>query len=945
MFKIVRLVDDTSVSVNLFVSDTETGNTAKDILTVPGAFDTTFGEKWEERVQFSQEQGTIGGYATACFALVISNSEPVEDLTPYVSQVLTVPTVAAQSLLSGMSEDMRSAVEAAQNALQAYEAVSKSTRVCVPKEAFKGIPEDVVSSMVSSRKSYSLKGTDNQEIFQKSFDSEFGITLPSLEDIHTGDDDGVSALDVLRVTMPYRKAEGRGAYSYRCIYHTPYYRVDDRLRGMVPQDIAWLNGHSVNDLLDIQPHERRMYNNLYTLVCADNARYVVNMISRIFFNTQQGSLIARFCNKMDYEALVHLHQDIKSCCTEGVKCDVTLSDVDELHANGWVQSDVVNLLRKKISFEPGYLREMLVSLKDYPERHTVESDTIPFTLTLTDEEERDFTELLISMGFISSAMQRFLVGLCKKAYRVNWGHTGATQAIPGFMLRNELDDINKVAAAYLADIEKGTTLVVENYPGLFVQEVEEPDEEDSFMISDGDASRQDEASMRMDYYVTIDTMQKIKTDSLSYDYFSSKATAAQTSEAAIVEYWRNVNGEHNLETFLSGAFLKTADVTVFIECFIKLMRWGELKPKLLVLQNHKEIRHVFDLTSGLKVDNTVIVDESTLVKHNGCDYSLKGFLYSDSNQGIQPDHVVGFLLEKNYGTVQKKYLASWVDLGEIVESGSQVIGDFAALTQISINPDTVLRIEDFAKEEHLFYLSDSNIEEGLKLKVQPKDLSAVSLLTTPEITKSVGYLKSLRNEHIITAKDRQYDTLTRYIKVLNNFYTTNGAAVNGVQNTVELAALAQSFIELWKSNKEGKVEANAAVAASTLSRLDLGANQIVWDETSLEGHFYLIHDMDLKSVLPPINFTDRQVRDVAAKVRNRVVLLLLQKDGKFIFCRKDLLPIEVMRVPSKKEGGAPTIGNKKYADLASVVDGLLAGRPVKINGVPAVLHSSLREFI
>lgn len=928
--------------VKLFLFDTTTGNSAVDILTVPGVYEQVASQ---QPLYLEKLTGSIGSYKTSLFGLVCDYPTESQDDTTMMSSLLSLPSTAAKAVMSTLGEEEGAYAEKALQCLRFYENIKPGDRLCISKEGLVRLPEELRDSMVSVRKSYILKSVDNQEIFQKSYEAEFGLQLPSLEDIHGSEiDDLISALDILRVSAPYRREERQGVYAYRSIYHTPYFKVDARLRGMIPTDMDWIGGRSSNDMLGFQSNERHMINNLKTLICADLSRYVVEMVSGIFFNTDLGSALSRLIMKADRDVIHHLCQDINARGSDDVSCNLIMSDIDTTYDNGWSQHNVVDIIKKSLKMSDGYLRNLIQTQK--PDGRVIMTENLPFTLSLTDTQEQEFTELLISMGYISSALRDFLVRLCICAYRVHWGHTGATRAVPGFMDRTVFPNLDAEIARYLGDVDKGQQVDAVKYPELYTLNINEEENEDDSVFDDS-TSNKEEMSMRMDFYVTTETVQKINMDSLDPNYFTTKASGAQSAEAAIVEYWRTVNGESNLEMFISTSLLNTADVDILIECFIKLMRWGERKPKLLVFQDHADIRYVFDLSTGQLISNTVIVDESTLVLHNGCEYSLKGFLCTQSNSNLPRDRVIGFLLQKDYGTVQKNYLASWVDLGEIVSSNANVIGDFSVLTPITLDADKLLPIEEFDKAEHSFYLSDSNIEEGLKLKIPPKELSALALLTTSGIATSAGYLKSLANDRIITTKDRQYECLRKYLKVMDNFYGQHKQEILEVQNSMSLSALATIFYDMWKNYQEGKADSNTVTANANLNRLNLGGPVRKFDNTELVGSFYLITDVDFKSTFPPIEFTDKQVRAVAAmpQARNRIVLLLLIADNKFIFCRKDISALEVMRTQPKVPGGKPGIGNRRYKDLAPVVEGLLEGRPMKINGKPAVLHKSLEEFV
>lgn len=939
MLKTVQFVTDDGNVKRMLLFDSESGNSAKEIMSVPGVYDNVACTQDNLSIKLNKLSGGINGYKTHCFGLVVNDNVVTEDMTQLLHQALMVPVTAVSAVLATYPEDVRDDVSKAIDIIHYCENIKESDKLCIPAEAFSEMDKETADRMMSVRRSYILKNTENQEIFQKSPTDTFGVLLPPLQDIHYGDD-GISALDLLRVLAPYRKQVSAGAYSYRSIYHTPYFKVDMRLRGMIPSDMSWITGYSSNDTLEIQSNEQHMMNNLNMYYCSDVSRYVAEMVSGIFFDTTIGSLISRLCIKRAEDLIYYLCDEIRGESNDQISCDLQFTDVFELYQNGWPITGVTRLIKDNLVIKEGYLKSVILNRPN--DRRIVDCDNLPFVLDISDVEEQEFTDIMIKQGFISGAMQRFLIGLCRTAYAVNWGHTGATTAIPGFVVKSALEEIDKQLSTYLFDRSKSDYIEPEKYPNLFLQESSESDDDEIF----SDEGRE-EVSSNMNYYVTSETMQKMMSNSLPYDYFSTKATAAQSSEAAVVEYWKTVNGENNLDVFLSSVLLKTADASILFESFVKLCRWGSIKPKLLVFPKHPDVRHVFDLNTGMRMDNLVITNEADLIKVNGCDYYIESALCSNSNTGLAKDRIIGFCLAKNYGMVVKRFLASWNDLGEIVASGEHIIGDFVTVSPMTLNPEEPSYIESFENISHEFYLTDKAIEEGLKLKVQPKDLSPLALMTSPSVLDSMGYLKALKNDRVITLKDRQYDILHRYIDAVNRFYSKNSKAILSVQSSIDLMVLSTAFLEVFNEDTSVKQDSNVLTAANTLSKLDLGLNDVVsieWDTTELSGKFYLIADKELISDLPPIEFSDRQLQSIAANTHNRIILLMLSKDGKYIFCRKDLRPQEVLLVPNRNPNSkqAYSIAAKPYSELAPLIEALQAGKHPTVKGVPAVLHESLK---
>lgn len=947
----VTFVRKEGTSCKVFIADQENGYSVKGILTVQGEYSNLVGLTGAS-LHLEKLIGSIGDYQTTMFGLVVEGVSNILDITDNIGHLLTVPDTAAKVLLNSMSEDMKDLLQEAVESLRYYEGISEASKLTLPNEVFDRLPAESANKMKSVRKSYILRSTDNQEIFQKGCNEEYGVLLPSVEDIHSGANTDVSPVDILRVIAPYRKEERPGHFSYKAVYHTPYYKVLPQIRGFVPQHLSWLAGHSVNNTRDIQPFEKHMANNLKNLICSDLSRYVSEIVSGIFFDTLFGATLSKLCDKRPQEVLNSLLSDLREYNSEDVSCEIPFSDVEELLRNGWVQSEVASTVKRYLNMKPGFLRSLVTQRPR--DRRVIMCDNLPFTLNIADSEEQEFTELLIEGNFISSAMHDFLLNLCQAAYCTNWGHTGAARTIPGFAFRSNMDAVSQYIAKYLDNVfNKGDTSSVA-HPNMYVKNFANTDTtDDDIVIYEGGDGGEDEITRAFDYYITAETEFKIENNSLESEFFTTPPSAASSSEAGVVEYWRIVNGGSNLENFLSSAFLRTANSDIFIEAFIKLMRWGSNKPQLLVLQNNPEVRDVFDLNTGKIEDNISIVDESELVKHNGCDYSLAGFLMTDSNPVVQPSMIIGFLLEKDYGKVRKNYLASWLDMAEMFSDDASVnVAEFATVTKVNMDPSSFVAIETFATKDGNLYVSDSNIKEGLKLEIPAKDLSALALLTTAGVTGSVEYIRSLKNEHIITLRDRQYDILRRYFAAVSQFYNLCGGMVNKASTTLELSGLITQFSKIYSSGTESKQDANEARAHAALKSIDLEGSSaepssVDWDTTPLEGKFYLIHDTGMKAALVPIEFTDPNVRKVAMKLRNRVVLLLLQTSDKCILCRKDIKESEVKIISKAKPDGskALTLGNFPFEKLEGVFTNLQKGVACTISGMPAVLHESLRDVL
>lgn len=969
MFKVVRLKDGTGNEVAIFTGCSNTGYAAKDILTMPGAYDECMAYAAGSSLSLRKLSGTIGTYRTECYALITTAEDSlVQDLTNDVSRILTMPATAGNAMLQAMSPELREDVRQAMDSIHVYEATKEGSKVCLPEEAMSEVDPEVAKSMRSARQSYVLRSTENQEIFQKTYDAEFGVRLPSLDDIHSESGFKFNALDILRATMPYRRPGS--PVVYEPLYHTPYYKVGNQM-GMVPQYLQWIDGYSSNDLLDIQPNERHMQRNLYTLYQSDVARYVANMVTGVFFNTEFGSKLTKLRLLRDKDAIDRMVSEIRVSNSTGevpgVRCDITTTDVEELWANDWNSTEVGRLVKSRLSFDAGYLENVVKS--QHPAKRIVTTRNLMFVLSLTDEQEQVFTDLFIERGFITHELHEFFLKLCQRAYEVNWGHTGSARAIPPLVYQNGLEAVAKEFTQYLVAREAGKAPSVIECMSLYRDSYGDPtavdEDEDTFLVDDRNGEDDDTPSIAFDYYITLATAGRMLAGELDFSALNdlrdneteaerrARLEATQDSDTRKIERWRTVNGNSNLVYFLTDAYMRTADVKVYINAFLKLLRWGERRPKVLALQDHPEIRLVFDLCTGAEGDNTVIVDESELVKVNGCDYSLAGLLASTTNNDINPQHIVGFLLEKNYGSVVKQYLASWEDLAEMVETCNINIGEFKTGAPVNADPSALVSIESFDKKSYEIYESDKSITEGIALKVRGRELSKVVLLTRPHVMSERSYIRATMNSTIITTQDRQYDNLRQYSDNLRRFYGKYGEKLAAIRSTIDLQDLATLFGELVKTGASAKKDHNEQAASNAIQKMELdfgtgaasGAN-IAYSDAPLVGKFVLVIDDKNYTIADdtwePIPFTDPQLQGLVAKKKVSIVLLLLKTSDCWLLCRKENLGPSEVDIIRKPDGGGAQINSALYGHVRKQVNTLLKGGDATYDGLPLKLHISAK---
>lgn len=920
----------------LFIDDTATGYSGKDVLTKPGAYEDVTGNGFS--LPIAELTGRINGYSTRLMGLIPNIEEsalptyPVQDCTEFVKPLLTVPDTAAKMLIAHADEDIRVFLETALEVIHFYETVTSTTKVFLPEEAFAFVDEEVAKSMRSSQHVYVLKNSENQEITQKDCTSTFGVVLPDADDLHSGSEMALSALDILRVIAPCRRELQPGVFQYNGVYHTPYFKVDPKIRGAIPSYLAYLNGYAVNDMLPIQANERHMADNLMTFIRADMSRYVSEIVTGLFFVTQFGQGLRRLLSCKSEELVLSLSADLQQLCPEGVQYTLTYSDIQSAMQDGWDTTALIKLVRGAITLSEDYPVKLVRDSALVT--HVAETQNLPFTLPFSDVQKEALTEALIANSIVSAPMLRYILDMCCRAYEVNWGHSGAAKAIPGLVLTSSIEEMNKLMSAYLQHRLGNTPATGIDFSALYAPVTLSTDEDDD--------SDEDEIFTYFDYYITNDTAFRLRNGTLPQDYFFGSASGAETTESNIVEYWRKVNGTNHISHYISSCFLQTGDLNVLIEGFIKLMRWGDRKPCLLVYQDHPEIRRVFDLNLGKEIPNTAIVDESQLVLSNGCKYSLEGLLTAADILGATPA-IVGFLLSRNYG-VKKYSLASLVDVGEMILSGNVDIDAFKSV--ISVNLENLGTITQYENAGYELLVSSRNIELGLEHNIPPASLSEIALLLHPGILRSAEYLKSKQTTMVVTTKDRQYQILTAYCNTIRYIYSIFGEELSGKEiTTVDLSAIVSSAYKKYLDQvTEQAPDANAVRAASAVASMNLESAGLYYDERELEGKFMIISDVEMQSNLPSIEFTDPQVKKVAERLSNRIVLLLLETPDCYLLCRKNISPSEIL-VANKK------IEHKRYTAVARLVEALRSGKKTVLSNPstgekkPAKLHCSLAEFM
>lgn len=924
--------------VPVFVEDTESGYTGIDVLVKPQAYkEVTLGLM---RLQLADAKGSINGYSTQCMPLILDipdeNFDKIQfvDLTEQLKQVVSLPSTAASMVINRMDEASREQLNTALEVLHYYETVTTDTKVFLPEECFQVLGPDIASKMRSVRSVFALQSKDNKEIIQKDCNSNYGIVLPTVESLHSKIDVSPSALDILRVIAPYRREVAKGAFQYNGVYHTPYYRVDPKIRGMVPSYLKNINGLPKNNELPIQSFEKHMYDNLFMFIMEDVSYYINDIVTSVFLLTPFGQQLRNLFRCQNEELLQELFNDIMTKRPDGVEINVTYTEIKDLYSDTFEITALSQLVKSKLKLSDDYIGDVI--LPEMKRIHVVDIDQLPFVIELSDSMKELATQAAQGCC-ITLAMLEFCISLCLKAYEVNWGHTGATRAIPHFGAMPSIQVMDRTMSAFLSQMLGQVSAPSDVNFKLLYKEIE-ADSDDDDMFSD-DA---DEASANFDYYITNETAQRIVLGTLPRDYFNPGSHPISGSkEAAIVEYWHKVNGNLNLSSFISNTYLSTGSVEVLLEAFYKLMRWGDNKPTLLVFDNLFEVRTVFDLNTGEEIQNTAIVDESALILYNGCKYHMEAALTA---QDVIPGKsgIVGFLLSKNYGEIKKYTICSWVDIGESIVKQEIDIDLLKTLSKVDISDDARVDITATAEKGCAVFTSAANISKGLHYDVVPAEFSELALLQTAGILRSSEYMKSKQNTVLITTRDRQYDILTRYCNVLRKVTAEENVLSSDEISTNEISAIAVRIYELFNA-AEGKEDANDARSSQAVKQLNIDLGTPSWDESELVGKFALVSDMEMESSLTSIEFSNEQVKKLAMKLRDRVVLLMLDTPEALLLCRKDVQPSEISIVNHNVE-------HRKYTAIAPAIKAILGGKNANITArdgtkKPIRIHSSLGELL
>lgn len=838
--------------------------------------------------------------------------------------------------------------------------LSTSSKIDLTPEFFSS--NELSDSMCSKRPIFNIPMTENQNAIQETNEGELNISLPSLDLIREMPEDAINIYTLLNILAPYRKKQGNTSYySYCSEYHTPYFRRvsgngikvnDNAARARLVSDFKWIYGNSNNNLLPLQQNEQKLYNNLKTLYSADISENLYDILEGIIRNTTFGIKLNRLTGltkEKALEAIAVLPNNSPDFLTLSISEDVfdSVPDGDAIS-----KEDIISFSSKAITLNTEQVKMLITG--NYIAFKSINCDNNTIKPRFEIENEKELIYLLIESGYITSHFKEFITSLIDMAYRINWGHTGTAHAISSLFNHEACVSFDKKMSEFLNKVLKDSS---EKKPSKKKFDFSYPDSDEENYNSDDDFNGDNEDdALFSDYpwYITSSTRAKISESVNGYvDNYGKVSIESLDTESRIVERWRVVNGHAALNNYISNCFDITNSIDIFLLSFIKLLRWGDSrKPTFLVFPEFPQIKTVFDLNESEVVENIFIVDESDVIKHNGCEYTLTSVLRAKSKiLNTQKPAIVGFLLTKDYGKIQKYYIASWSDLQEEYAKDTEAI-NVSPLNiphqNIQSLFDTIHYIEDIPEEMDFdFYISDKHIKQSHEFLCEANELSECKNLIVPDITRSNRYRAIVREETIQTNIERQYHILKDYITRLGKLYESYQGNINQI-------ATVQDFLQLLKiwgdfSVEHSNKEHNDVVGARTLQRMQLG--NTVQDATPIEekliaqlkdtGKYIFVVDRDCDTSLPPLNFADTVLNNIALKCYNRVVLTILkgateQGDVAII---TDISDITVKQL-SIQENKKPLIYN--YKSILSLLNVIKEKGVCKAKSGTFYMHPSLK---
>lgn len=915
-------VETDGLYLPIFISDSESGITAQDILTSAGAASELM-ESAHLSLQFYKFDGCkIGNYTTSMFGILVQSSDEDKPLEPnYLNAqciaALNLNEAALKVYLDGMPQETSDLILECVETVHYLETLSESSKVFLPKTCFELSPE--LESMRSTQVVYNISSSRNESIVPESFDSKYVISLPPIQTIVSrinAQADVVASIDIARTLAPYRSVNAATKLiDYNSIYHTPFFRVERNLKNALPSHLPWINGNSIKDGMEVQGYEKQMYDNLVTIVKSSVQECISDMVNSIILSTDLGVSIRKIRNLGDPMLVPEVISEIASKNSPDFYCDVTEHDVLaalDLTKDRITLEQFSNMMKAHLHITE---EALIVLVKDSTSKESnkvIPSNGVPKVMDLSDFILITIEEYFISNKVIPSSIENFLIQFAIYAYRVNWGHSGVTLALPGHTTPANCEEISKSMSAFL-NWKLSSVKLPSNFDASMIFPKEAPDDEEELVA--------DEISFDFLYYVTRQTLEEMRYESFDESFFKTAPTVEQSTEASIIQKWRKIHGEDNLTSYLMDTQSITGDYTHIIYLIICLLRWGDNRPKNLIVHDDR-VKVMFDLFEGVSAKNVDLRDDSELIKDNGCKYHFDKFVMMPAKTALARKCIIGFLLYKKFDDGKKYYLASWDAMKELTHPVD--IGCFQTVTDMDVEEQSILLESAVEKYRLNFYVTDEEAQKAIELGVAPADMCCISALVNPKVTSSMEYGRSV-NQPIITMQDRKFSNLRSYIKELGTLYSKHGDVLESATTSVKLL----ECIEKFRAKDDG------------ISMLSFDASGFRDYYRGIpDTKYMLIYDIEGTSGMPPIEFKDANVsKFVGAKFNNRVVVLMTQTEDFFLFIARDDVTANDLAV----KGNA--VVNHSMEKFLPVIKSILNGKPGTINKKPIKLHESLKGLI
>ncbi len=789
-----------------------------------------------------------------------------------------------------------------QESLDSILEVKTSTKLDLDLKFFNS--KELFDSMCSKRPIFEIPMTENQNAIQTNNEDELNVALPSLGVIRETPEDAINVLTLIRVLSPYRRySESINSYLYESKYHTPYFRTggdglkvhDELAKSKLSNDFKWVYGNQNNNLLPIQTNEEKLYNNLKTLYSKDISEHLTEILTGIINTTTLGMKVNRLVALPKEKALAALDildHNSPTYLTISMNSDIltNLSDGDILS-----KETVSSMFDKTITLNTEQIKLLIEDIQHKTKIIDCDNNLIKPNFIIDDEKE--LINLLLENGFITLHFKTFVTTMIQLAYRLNWGHTGSTKAIPSI----STEAARKIFDSNISDLLNRILLKNTVKKQKSAQQSNRYSDTTGYSDEDADEDIDDDLSLELDevysdypWYTSSSTRRKIKESANGYmDNDIDVSIKALDTESKIVERWRVVSGEVAISMYIDNCFTLIGKIDIYLLAVIKLLRWGDTrKPTFLIFPEFPEINTVFDLNESTVSENIFIVDEKDLIKHNGCEYTLTACLRAKSKiLNTKQAPIVGFLLSKDYGKIQKHYIASWSDLFSKCYTNEKGIDiDPLIAPHFDISPifNNIVYIEKISSTlEFEFFTSDKHIKESHEFMCQASDLSECKNLIIEDVMRSNAYKAAIKAETITTNKERQYSILNNYILRLAKLYKNCEDKIDSISTVNDF----MSILKIWGNLSVGSIkkEHNEAVATNTLKKLNIGEDMgesasvdTLIEQIKAYGKYMLIVDTECMTGLPSLNFSDADVNNTALKYRNRVVLTILNgktKDG------------------------------------------------------------------